>query len=66
MLKFIELTTLRNDSIIHLNVRKIIYFEKETACTFILCEGDNTYFVKETPEEIKNLIFPSQPSYAIM
>lgn len=43
MKEFIELTTLRNNSIIHLNVRKIIYFEKDTTCTFILCEGDNTY-----------------------
>lgn len=66
MLKFIELTTLKNNSIIHLNPCKIVSFEKDTTCTFIICEGDNTYFVKETPEEIKNLIFSSQPSYAIM
>jgi len=63
MQEFIKLTTLKNGSIFHLNTRKIIYFEKDTDCTYIRCESDNTYFVKETPEEIRRLIFPRQQSF---
>ena len=71
MQQFIKLTNIGQyplASEIHCNVDHIVSFYSATPDytkgTYVtMMNGDKSYFVKETPEEIRRLIFPRQRSF---